>query len=480
MTPYHRFAFSVTLAFVVGSILLSWTISTVIERFIAEDTANQTGRGIAVHFPAILGSTSFRQPLSPDEQARYGRIVKLHFDVYSIVQVKMYRPDGLATYSYAPSVIGTSGLATPGQDADRLARAAAGELSYEFTRGSVVNLSDPPDKIAPPTEGDVMRLWVPIRVDGEVIGVTQVERDVRLLIDEIRRIQLVTTALVVAGSLILMVTLGRIYADSTARIREREESEQAARIHVDALQELNRLKDEFVAQVSHELRGPLVPISGYSELLAMGQADPEQTARYGEAIRESASRLNRLVEDLLDLGRIESGRYHLERAAVDLRDLIERVARDSGAVSSRHHVVVDAPSDLPTVDADPDRVTQVVTNLVTNAIRYSPEGGEIRTRLRRENGFVVTEVIDRGVGIPPEHVERVFEKFYRVENTVTRQVRGTGLGLAICQELVRAHGGKIWVESLVGVGSRFSFTLPVAGQPVPTEGQPTPVRYFPG
>jgi signal transduction histidine kinase len=140
--------------------------------------------------------------------------------------------------------------------------------------------------------------------------------------------------------------------------------------------------------------------------------------------------------------------------------------------STRHTLVLDAPASLPTVDVDPDRISQVVTNLVTNAVRYSPNGGEIRVSGTAHEGTVVVSVRDQGIGIPPDRAGRIFEKFYRVDNAVTRAVGGTGLGLAISRELVEAHGGRMWVESTPGVGSTFTFSLPVAAPAPSGEEQP--------
>jgi len=228
------------------------------------------------------------------------------------------------------------------------------------------------------------------------------------------------------------------------------------------LAELARLKEQFVSQVSHELRGPLAPIVGYAELLADQPSEPDQVQLFASLIQDGATRLQRLVDDLLDLSRLENGRYRLERRPIALDGLLDRSIREARHLSSQHTITLQAPADLPPADADPDRVAQVVTNLVGNAVRYSPDGGEIRVRAEVRAGTVVVSVADQGIGIPANRLGQVFEKFYRVDNQVTRAVGGTGLGLAISRELVQAHGGDVWVESTPGQGSTFSFSLPLA------------------
>src|SRR5205085_2879234 len=186
----------------------------------------------------------------------------------------------------------------------------------------------------------------------------------------------------------LYFSLRRVYADSTRRLRERETAERSARAQVAAAEELARLKDQFVSQVTHELRGPLAPISGYAELLAERAESPADVERYARTIHRQAGVLERLVDDLLDLARLEAGRYRLEREPVEVPSILEPIAQEVAGNSALHPVVVEAEPGLPLVDADPHRVAQVVRNLIGNAIRYSPEGGEVRVRASRDGEAV--------------------------------------------------------------------------------------------
>jgi signal transduction histidine kinase len=524
LTPYQRFSLFLAGALLLGAVALSVTIATIIERFVAQDTAVQTAREVEVHYPTIFGDQIFRRPFSREEQVHFDRTVRLHLDVYDVVWVRMYQPNGTIVYGYDPALVGRSVFHDP--DADLARRAAAGEMSYLMTTGSIAKpppaapasaahddddddeygygahddddygygarneygahaehaaAPSAPAAAAPAAtpaaapdagpRGNVMRLWVPVHRDGGVIGVAQVDRNVEPMLSAVRQMQLLTSGLVVLGAVLLFLALRRVYADATDLLQAREAAERSARAQVAALEELSRFKDEFVWQVNHELRGPLAPIIGYAELLAEQPVPSEQVSRYAGMIHEGAGRLQRLVEDLLDLSRLESGRYRLERRPLSLGALLDRSVQELGHLSTRHTIVLEGLPDLPSIDADPDRLAQVITNLVTNAVRYSPDGGQIRVRAEVRDGAVVTSVADQGIGIPADRLGRIFEKFYRVDNRVTRAVGGTGLGLAICRELIQAHGGDVWVESTAGVGSTFSFSLPLAREtPVSAPG----------
>ena len=468
LTPYTRFTVLVALAFVVGALALSLAISGVIQRYVADDTATQTAREIDEHYRVVLGDTIFQRPLAPDEQRRFAATIKFHLDVYDIAQATLYKPDGTIIFSYTPDLIGKSAQSLP--QADRIQRAINGEESYELTDGGF--LAGQVDRVP----GRVMRIWVPTFRDGKVIGVTEVSRDIDTLTRNVRGMQLIVSLLVVLGSGLLFLSLRKIFVDSTNQLQRQEAAERSARAQVAAMEELGHLKDAFVSQVSHELRTPLQPIVGFAELLADRSESPDEVKRYAEIIQRQAGTLQRLVDDLLDLARFESGRYQLERQPIDLRGLLDARVRELSATSARHNVRLETDDDVPLVDADAGRVEQIVNNLVGNAIRYSPDGGSVVVRLRRTGSMARVEVSDQGIGIPADRQARIFEKFYRVDNETTRHVSGTGLGLSICRELVEAHGGEISVDSAPGRGSTFAFTLPLAAVPsaAPATVQPAP------
>jgi len=237
--------------------------------------------------------------------------------------------------------------------------------------------------------------------------------------------------------------------------------------------EVDRLKSEFVATVSHELRTPMTSIRGYTDVLLMGAAGAmnENQTHFLNIVKGNTERLNILVNDLLDISRLESGRVTLSPQALDLRDVAEDVIGDILRRSQEENKPValslDAPKKLPPVYGDSERVRLVLTNLVDNAYHYTPENGTITVHIEPLNGGheVQVDVVDNGVGIALSDQARVFERFYRGEHPLVLATPGTGLGLSIVKEIVEMHKGRIWVKSngIPGEGSTFSFTLPVYG-----------------
>jgi len=232
---------------------------------------------------------------------------------------------------------------------------------------------------------------------------------------------------------------------------------------VTELQELNRLKSEFVATASHELKTPLTSIGMSVRMLQErhGERLEERDRELLDAAVEDVERLRNLVDDLLDLSKIESGRMEMETETVPLSLLGEKAAEalrpqaEEKAVS----LMIDLPEDLPSVRADPNKVTWVLNNLISNALRYSDRSGRIEVRAERVGEAVHVSVEDEGAGIPYEYQSKIFDKFVQVDSD--HAPGGTGLGLAIAQEIIHAHEGRIWVDSTPGEGSTFTFTLPI-------------------
>ncbi len=232
------------------------------------------------------------------------------------------------------------------------------------------------------------------------------------------------------------------------------------------IRNLERMKSAFVATVSHELRTPLTAIKGFISTLLMDSDDafpPEERREFYSIIDQETDRLTRLINDLLNIARIEAGEsLKPVYKEVDFYKLSQKVVMIQRAATNKHTIVHDVPEDLPKIIADEDKVDQILTNLLSNAIKYSPNGGEIRVKAWEEDAdHIIFYVSDQGMGIPKEHLTKVFEKFHRVDNTDTRKQYGTGLGLYLVKHLVEViHGGQIWVESEVGVGSTFYVRLP--------------------
>jgi len=235
---------------------------------------------------------------------------------------------------------------------------------------------------------------------------------------------------------------------------------------VTELRRLERVRQDFVANVSHEFKTPLTAIQGFAETLLAGALDdPNNNRRFLEIIRDHAARLARLTDDLLKLARIEAGKLEIEFFPVGLLELIEGCAETTLLKASRKQITldIDLPPGLPPVRGDAGLLRDVLQNLLDNAIQYTPEGGRIQVSATAGAREAQITVADTGIGIPITEQERIFERFYRVDAARSREAGGTGLGLSIAKHIVEAHGGRLWVESAVGSGSRFSFSIPLAG-----------------
>ncbi len=227
------------------------------------------------------------------------------------------------------------------------------------------------------------------------------------------------------------------------------------------LEEMNRFKTHFVSLVSHELRTPLTSLMGFTELLMDKNLDKEKERRYIYIIHEEAKRLSALVNDILDLSRIEAGKLELHKGPFSIDNAIRRMVDLYSARLDKHRILVEVDEGLPPALGDREKVEQVLGNLLDNAIKYSPDGGCIKVSARQADGVIEVEVMDEGIGIPKEYLNKIFEPFGRVDTSMVRTTRGTGLGLTISKKIVELHGGRMWVESTEGKGSRFFFTLPV-------------------
>jgi signal transduction histidine kinase len=230
------------------------------------------------------------------------------------------------------------------------------------------------------------------------------------------------------------------------------------------LTEMNRLKDDFVAAVSHELRTPLTSIQGYVKTLLRPEAnfDSEEQRSFLEAVDRQSDRLRNLIEDLLAVSRLESEEMSASAAVVSLPTLVDRVIDELGDRKTLHPIEIDFEQNLPVVVSDEGKIHQIVLNLVDNAFKYAPEGTPVTVRARREGEGVSLSVIDRGEGVPAGAQERIFDRFYQVDQSSTRRVGGTGLGLYISRRLGEAIGGRVWLETSGDEGSVFSLWVPLS------------------
>jgi signal transduction histidine kinase len=230
------------------------------------------------------------------------------------------------------------------------------------------------------------------------------------------------------------------------------------------IKNIDRMKSSFVAMASHELRTPLTAIKGFVSTLLMddGFSNDERREFY-MIIDQECDRLTRLINDLLNTARIEAQEsLKPNYTMVDFRALLDKVMMIQKQSTSRHELKLDVRSEIPKIIGDEDKLDQILTNLLNNAIKYSPNGGTVTVHAMVEDDHILVGVEDQGLGIPKDHLGKVFEKFHRVNNEDNRKIYGTGLGLFLVKHLVEGvHMGKIWVESEVGKGSTFLFRIPL-------------------
>ncbi len=302
-----------------------------------------------------------------------------------------------------------------------------------------------PNPLLPKTRSEMA---IPMVIGDRLVGVLDVQSDVigRFTQDDVQ----IETAL--ADQIAVAVQNAQLYQGEVETARQ--------------LREIDRLKSEFLASMSHELRTPLNSIIGYSEVLADGiDGDlPDEAIEDVNAIHDSGNHLLSLINDILDLAKIEAGRMELELQPLPLGEVMIEIDRITRSLIKEKPVqlVFNMPDDLPLLSADHVRLRQILNNLVSNAIKFTDRGDiHVTARLTDDQKSIQVAVQDSGIGIAPEHQKLVFEQFRQVDSGSTRKAGGTGLGLPITQHLVRMHGGEIWLTSTVGAGSTFYFTIPV-------------------
>jgi NtrC-family two-component system sensor histidine kinase KinB len=243
---------------------------------------------------------------------------------------------------------------------------------------------------------------------------------------------------------------------------------------VTQFKELDRMKSDFIATLSHEFRTPVTSITMSVDLLGqgiLGALNPKQRELLDSA-KEDCERLTKLARELLQLSKLESGRMQMRNEVLNIRAVADFSLRPLQRQFQEKSIALvnDVPPALPPINADEQQISWILTNLVTNALRYTDPGGTVRLTAREEAGALLVSVEDTGQGIAEEHLEKIFDKFVQVKHHTDSTPGSVGLGLAIAKEIVETYGGRIWVESRVGQGSTFSFTLPLSGVPATSQG----------
>ena len=247
-----------------------------------------------------------------------------------------------------------------------------------------------------------------------------------------------------------------------------EESYRKLQEAYEELKELDKMKNELISNVSHELRTPITIAKNAIEL-AMEEESEEKRNNFLTMGKSALARLNLIVGDLLDIAKFQKGTFKLDIRSLDLEQTINSMVQEVKPLTSKNNVEIKISAQhLPRAKADEDAIKHVFFNLISNAIKFNKKGGEVLIEARHKSdplkplgeGFVEVSIADTGIGIAKEHLDKLFTSFYQADSGTTRAYPGTGMGLAIVKRIIEAHGGRVWVESEVGKGSKFSFTLP--------------------
>ena len=442
---------------------LSQHVDTITSQLAQLTMLNKTGEALTSTLDADKLTASVLNLLV--ERQAFSRLLLLLYDA----------PRGVV------STIRAAGL--PVEDADILARMEMAVLDDDsllaqvLLRGesALIGAVTEAAPRLPPGAADVGRrlgirsfVAVPLRTTHATVGLLAGDRGALPCTEA--DLNLLTT---IASQMAVAIENARAYRELELLTQHLEERVKDRTMELEQanerLREMDHLKSAFVSVVSHELRTPMTSIKGYVENMLQGLTGEltDKQSHYLGRMKLNVERLTRLINDLLDLSRMEMGRLELRRTAVCIRDLSGEVLESCQPLAQDKGITLKPkfPAQLPPVSADRDKLTQVLTNLIQNAIKFTPEGGHVRVEVRsRDDGFIQVNVIDTGAGIPSDELDKVFLRFYRGA-TASSTAPGAGLGLTIAKNLVEMHGGRIWVTSTVGAGSCFSFTVPMHAPP---------------
>jgi len=470
-----RFALYTGVVLLGAGLAIAWLVNREVADRAGRTVANQS-RSIALgNLRSHLRISDFTKPVTPARRAALDELFR-HSTVPGVVNGGLVGADGTVTYTVDHQRIGGKS-----RHPKIFAQALAGKLSQRVTYRTSWRTG---------RNLKVLQILVPVRasLSGRPIGVIGVDQDYKLVAvgtgDAATRLGVILAIALLLLYMALFPIMNRLTRQLAARnkrLRElaeergrlfeaergaRAEAESVQRLLAeqnDQLRELDRLKDEFVSLVSHELRTPLTSIRGYVELLLEeeGQLDDDQR-RFLEIVNRNSERLLALVADLLFLAQIDAGKPGIELGRVDLNRIVEECIEASSPVADSKGIDLSLQARrLPKLEGDPARLAQVLDNLVSNALKFTPSGGSVELRLRAEDGQAVLEVQDTGLGIPEEEQGQLFERFFRSSSSTEAAIPGTGLGLTITKAIVERHGGTIEVESAPNAGTTVRVRLPL-------------------
>jgi signal transduction histidine kinase len=440
------------LMMVLIDLALGLAIGRQLQREALELTANRTAETVRVAIEPILRLEDFEGLPSTGRIQAIEQHLERSLTDGRIVKINIWNADGRVLYSTDSTLIGKR------FDTDEELRdALSGRITMDLS-----NLSKEENQGERGRFSQLMEIYAPIRLGGDrVVGAYEVYREAEELTRTIAVMQRLFWIGLALGLGALYLALFGILRSASRQLQR--QSEELARHEAQGVVE--RLTTEFVSIVSHELRTPLTALVGFSELLLTQSPPAAEQREWTENIHAAARRLSALVEDLLDVSRIEEGRVELKRQPVALRGAVNEVLAELRHHAPMHRFEEQYGDPLPPLLVDPDKLSQILTNLITNAVKYSPEGGPITITAFAANGNVHLSVADRGLGLPAAELPRIFERFHRILDESRRQIPGTGLGLYITRRLVELQDGRIWAESAgPGAGSTFRIELPAVSE----------------
>ena len=471
-----RFALYTGIVLLCTGLAISWLVNREVENRAARTVENQARAVAVTNLRSHLRAADFTAPVSRARRNALDALFRRSIVVPGVVGGGLVSPNGTITYSARHERIGRQV-----QHPTILAAVLRGEVTRRVTYT---------DTWRGQKHLKVLQILVPVRATftGKPIGVIGLDQDYRAVAvgtgDTHIRLAAILAVALLALFMSLLPIMNRLMRQLEARNRrlrelaeEREavlEAERAARTEAEAVQqllseqnerlrELDRLKDEFVSLVSHELRTPLTSIRGYIELLLEdGDNVGLDQRRYLEIVDRNSERLLELVSDLLFLAQIEAGKLGIERSHVDLSKIVEECIETSSPVADARGIELDAKVErVPRLEGDRARLAQVLDNLVSNGLKFTPSGGRVEVRLSAQDGVAVLEVEDTGLGIPVDEQDHLFERFFRSSNATENAIPGTGLGLTITKAIVERHGGRIEVDSAENTGTTVRVSLPL-------------------
>ena len=442
-----RFALYTGAVLLAAGLAIAWLVNREVANRAEHTIEQQAAAVVAGNLSARLQAADFRAPVAPARRAALDTLFRRSILIPGVVGGRVIGPTGTITYGADHRVIGD--LAP---DEGPLRLVLDGSVSRHVTRT---------DTWRGQKDLKVLRVVVPVHLAGrrQAIGAVELDQDYRAVAvtigDARGPLALILGLALLALYVSLFPILRRVTHELEARNRQLAEQN-------DRLRQLDALKDEFISLVSHELRTPLTSIRGYAELLADDDGLTDEQRRFLGIVDRNAGRLLDLVSDLLFLAQVDAGRMTFELQPVDLEALVLECVESSVPAARAKQIELRAYTErLPDVTGDPARLAQVLDNLVSNALKFTPEGGRVDVRLAAAGDSAVIEVEDTGHGLAADEQDQLFERFFRSSRAAEDAIPGTGLGLAIAKTIVERHGGRIALESIADAGTTARVELPL-------------------